>query len=370
MNIRIATALGKEVSALTVPKDRILSPVPVPDWWISEVGMIERELQDRVTAGERKQLSESPGGRPVYAVYYGTPEPEWQGTANFNSALGAKNPDAYYKRSKRVRPVLCIIGGIHGHEVEGMVSALSVIRILEEGLDLSGVPQPELAAKLKSLRVIVVPLANPDGRARVPYLGWSGIPQDEMTRWGQGTRKNGDLYRWQPCKEVHPMKGDVGLLGGYFDDNGVNMMHDDWADPMSETTRSLMRLVAAEGPDCLINLHSYSSPPGVLPVAYIPEEQKRRINAFAIRLNRRISERGHAYAKLPDELNLKASPDEISQPALNLQSMFYHLGADLPILFESPHGVVSPTAAPFAYEAILDVHHQLFEQAADELLRI
>lgn len=352
---------------MTVPQQAISSPVPAPDWWKTDTVSIEREIATRIVAGEASQLSVSPGGRPVYAVHYGAAEPEWRGTANFNSALGANNPEAYYRRSKRERPVLCIIGGIHGHEVEGVAGALSVIRLLESGADLAGRPRPELAAKLRRLRVVVVPLANPDGRARVPYQGWSGMPQDEMTRWGQGTRRNGELYRWQPCKEVHPMTGDVGLLGAYFDDNGVNMMHDDWAEPMSETTLALLRLAAAEGPDCLINLHSYSSPPGVLPTTYVPAVQQRRIDAFAARLYERLAALGHRHARLPSETTGVLS-DRNGLPPLTLQSLFYHVGADLPILFESPHGVVSPTAAPFGYEAILDVHHQLFELVADELL--
>jgi hypothetical protein len=351
---------------MTISQHLMTSSVPIPDWWITDVDSIERELTERVAVGESTRLSVSPGGRHVYAAYYGMAEPEWKGTANFNSALGAKNPDAYYSRNNRTRPVLCIIGGIHGHEIEGMASALSVIRILESGLDLAGNPQPELATKLSRLRVIVIPLANPDGRARVPYRGWSGIPQDEMTRWGQGTRSNGELYRWQPCKAVHPMKGDVGILGGYFDDNGVNMMHDDWAEPMSETTKALLRLVAAEGPDCLINLHSYSSAPGVLPTAYVPDSQQRRIDAFASKLYARLADRGHSHGKQPADL-IGVGLASAEAP-LNLQSLLYHIGADLPILFESPHGVVSPTAAPFGYEAILDVHHQLFELAAEELL--
>lgn len=352
---------------MTASQQLLTSAIPVPDWWISEGDAIERELKEKVAAGIASQLSVSPGGRPVYAAYYGEAEPQWRGTANFNSALGAKDPDAYYKRSRRVKPVLCIVGGIHGHEVEGMVGALSVIRLLESGVDLAGKPQPELAALLRRLRVIVIPLANPDGRARVPYRGFCGLPQDEMTRWGQGTRRNGEPYRWQPCKAVHPMTGDVGILGGYFDDNGVNMMHDDWASPMSATTGALLRLVAAEGPDCLINLHSYSSAPGVLPTVYVPGALQQRIDEFAAKLYERLAARGHSHARLPSELTGVLS-EKNGYPPFNLHSLFYHVGADLPILFECPHGVVSPTAASFDYEAILDVHLQLFGLAAEELL--
>lgn len=352
---------------MTAPPQLFTSSTPVPPWWQSEASAIQLELEQCVSTGHVRTLSISPGGHPVHAVCYGEPEPEHKGTANFNSALGAGDPEAYYRRSSRRKPVLLIIGGIHGHEVEGIVSALSVIRLLETGVDLAGQPQANLLDKLRGLRVIVIPLANPDGRERVPYRGWSGIPQEEMTRWGQGTRSNGELYRWQPCKAVHPMKGDVGILGAYFDNNGVNMMHDDWAEPMSATTRALLKLTAEEAPDCLINLHSYSSAPGVLPTTFVPRCIEERIDAFTAVLYERLDARGHSHAQLPSTLSGVLSSNN-ARPPLTLQSMLHHVGAELPVLFESPHGVVSPTAAPFGYEAILDVHHLLFETAADVLL--
>jgi hypothetical protein len=98
----------------------------------------------------------------------------------------------------------------------------------------------------------------------------------------------------------------------------------------------------------------------------VPDSRRRRIEAFAAKLYERLAARGHSHAKRPDEL-IGVGLASAEAP-LNLQSLLFHVGADLPILFESPHGVIGPSAAAFDYEAILDVHHQLFEVAAEELL--
>ena len=300
-------------------------------------------------------LSHSPAGHPVYGVIYGNAEPDLKGTANFNSALGARDKDAYVRRAERQHPVLCIIAGIHGQEVEGMVAALSLIEILERGYDLRGNLQSELVQVLKNWRVIIIPLANPDGRLRCPYNGWVGLPQEEMTKWGQGTRQNGELYRWAPSKAIHPMRGDVGILGAYFDDKGVNMMHDNWAAPMSDTTTALLKLVANEGPDFLLNLHSYSFPPGILPVHYTPLSHQEKVHVIAKRYIERIHQLGYRAAKPPAINNLENAD---TTPAFNLQSMFFHVGSDVNILFESPHGN-NPNSPDFSYEDILEIHHEL-----------
>ncbi|MCD4700180.1 MAG: hypothetical protein K8R91_06385, partial [Phycisphaerae bacterium] len=92
-------------------------------------------LKKEVHAGKVEELSKSPGGRIVWSATYGDAEPELRGTANWNSALGARKPEAYYRRGPgvRKRPVLVIQAGTHGAEPEGTIGALSAISILETG---------------------------------------------------------------------------------------------------------------------------------------------------------------------------------------------------------------------------------------------
>lgn len=352
---------------MDLSKEVIQSEIAVPEWWCSDADQINDEFARSVKRGKVSNLAISPGNRPIQQVCYGDPEPDCKGTANLNSAVGSGNKNAYVDRTARNRPVMVVLAGIHGHEVEGIVSAMSLIRIMETGADLLGQDQVELADKLNQLRLVIVPLCNPDGRARVPYRGWVGLPQDEMTRWGQGTRKNGELYRWQPSKAVHPMVGDVGLLGAYFDDHGINMMHDDWADPMSMTTKAVLQLVATEGPDCLINLHSYSFAPGILATAYTSLEHEQRLHSFCEKYYARLSNLGLRHNTFPHRMFGPLADPKRRSPSFNLQSMLYHVGTDFSILYESPHGVTS-ASADFGYKEILEVHHQLFDLAADEVL--
>jgi len=69
---------------------------------------------------------------------------------------------------------------------------------------------------------------------------------------------------------------------------------------------------------------------------------------------------------------LMAHPDDDNSKrraiptAFNLQSMFYHVGSSLNILYESTHGI--PPAPDYDHADILLAHHVLFELAADNLL--
>jgi hypothetical protein len=350
------------------PFDNLLhSNVPVPAWWTSRLDLIYDFLDAEVDPEQVRTLAVSPGGRAVRAAFYGEAEPHLRGRANYNSALGAQDPNAYCRRGERKHPVLMILAGVHGAEVEGMIAALSAISILETGIDQAGHEQPDLAGKLRRLRLIIIPVANPDGRARVPYDGWVGLPTAEMHRVGQGTRCDGTSYGWPGCKAVHPMTGDVGGLGGYFDDAGVNLMHDEWAAPMSDTTRALLRLVHEEAPDMVLNCHSHESPPAVLYTPYVPQATKESIAAFASLFYANLDAVGLAHhTSLPDPR--VDGPAGQVPPSFNLTSMLYHGGTALPMTFESPHGLANGPVA-FTYEQILQVYHVLLATAADRLLK-
>jgi hypothetical protein len=188
-----------------------------------------------------------------------------------------------------------------------------------------------------------------------------------MTLYGQGTRKNGELYGWQGSKEVHPMQGDVCFLGAYFNDDGVNMMHDEWSSPMSETTKALLTIARKEGPDMLLNLHSSMHDPHFFPTPYIPVSVKMRLDNFAKRFFNVIE--GYGYSHGACSLNLEDGPAGITPPAFNLSSMLYHTGVDMSLVFESPHGVMDNTNY-YGYTDILRIHHTLFETAADYLTEL
>ena len=65
---------------------------------------------------EKKIIALTPGGRPVYAMAYGEKN-RVRGEANYSSALGAGNP-SYFADPATKRPVLLLIGAVHGQETE------------------------------------------------------------------------------------------------------------------------------------------------------------------------------------------------------------------------------------------------------------
>ena len=162
------------------------------------------------------------------------------------------------------------------------------------------------------------------------------------------------------------MRGDVGGLGAYFDDAGVNLMHDEWFDPMSAATRALLRLARREAPDLLLNLHSCAGPPHPQQTDYVPMEIKQRVRELADRCYKKMDD-----AAIPRHGPPAVQPDQWRQsapPPLNLTSALYHAGTELPITFESTHGVESPqTPEGVSYDALLQTHHLLFQAAAGEL---
>ena len=340
------------------------TPRPAPPWWTSRVDQIDAVLDSQVRRGEVVAVGRTSGGRVVRAVIWGEAEPPLRGPVNFNSALGARDEAHFVRRADRQRPVLLVLAGAHGQEVEGMVGSLSLISIMETGCDLTGAPQPQLRQACDRLRLIVIPLANPDGRARVPYEGLVGLTGAEMSRVGQGTHADGSNWGYPACKSIHPMAGDIGGLGGYFDDGGINLMHDEWFAPMSPLTSPLLAMVGREAPDILLNLHSHGDPPAILHLSYVPKQVQQRVHDFAQTLNRNYEAAGLACKDAPPVEH--DGPEGIVPPAFNLTSACYHAGAALPVTFESPHGL-SDGRVPFDYDDILRACHVLFQTAADAL---
>ncbi len=341
----------------------------VPQWWRTQEEDIQKYIDNNILLGSVKLLSISPGKRRVRAMYYGNADPELRGTANFNSALGSGKPEMYFRRGRgiRKRPVLVILAGVHGQEMEGMLAALSIINIMESGMDIEGKEQPQLHEKLKKLRLIVIPLANPDGRARVPHDGWVGLSSEEMTKYGQGTRKNGELYRWRGSMGVHPMQGDVGILGGYFDDAGVNLMHDEWYSPMSTTTKALLELVGEEGPDMLLNLHSCEHDPGICPERYIPVSAKVTLSHLVDKIAGAFHKAGLPYSENQESMLGEDGPVGEIPPSFNLNSMFFHAGSNLCLTFESPHGIIE-NKNRYRYSDLLAINQLLISTVCDYLV--
>jgi len=332
----------------------------LPDFWRGRVQDVQ-EIVERVSKGKVEIIARSPGGRNIYLVSYGERD-DFASQANYNSACGARNPGYYARKTDRTKPVIFFLGPVHGQEVEGIVGLVNLIHIAETGSDLRGRSWENLSDNLSKCRVLIMPCGNPDGRARCPLDSFVGISAKTMAHYGQGSSKDGTDYGWPGAKQRHPMKDDVGFLGAYFNDDGINMMHDEFFNPMAEETRAIMKVAQEEAPDYIPVLHSHGSAPAVLQAAYVPHYIKLKIQKFANQLADRYESAGLPNHKLsdPGEDGMKLPP-----PSFNLTSALHHVCGGMSLTFECSHGLKEPDYPQFSHDQILDIQLILY----DELLR-
>lgn len=342
----------------------------IPEFFKSKLSEIQNEVEN-VKLGDVKTIATSPGGLPVYAVFYGAKE-NFHSQANYNSAVAARNTDFYAKKDSTTKPVIFFVGPVHGHEVEGMAGLINLIHIAETGKDYRGKDWSSLKNKIEQCRTIIIPCGNPDGRKRCPYNSFIGIPTTIMTKYGQGTHKNGTSWGWPLAKSLHPMKDDVGILGAYFNDDGINIMQDEYFKPMAKETEAILEIARNEAPDITVSLHSHENKPVILQPAYVPMYMKKQVHNLALRVNQRYKNADLAY--FPDDWFWTPTPDdEVFPPktTFNLISALHHISGTMDFTFECSHGCISdnsPTAI-VNYDDILDIQLILYDEMFDNVLK-
>ena len=263
----------------------------IPRFWVGDLTGLSTRLK-KLAEGEVRVIATSPGGRPIHLVTYGQKEDVGH-KANFNSAVGAREVAAYMDKTERQKPVILFIGPVHGAEVEGLTGLVNFIHIMETGEDLRGRPQVPLRALGKRCRLLIIPDGNPDGIARFEPRSLCGMEGIDLRFWGQGTWSDDSFCGWPQSKRQHPMAGDnIGFLGCYFNDRGVNPMHDEFFDPMGPEAPAILKVAAREGPDLAVSLHSHENKPAVLRPAYVTEEVQQDIRLLAERCYGLLAERG------------------------------------------------------------------------------
>ncbi len=342
----------------------------IPAFYKGTLVDLDTELRN-VQKGEKRVIAISPGGLPVYAVYYGEKQ-DFRSLANYNSAVAAQNPSYFAQKDSSTRPVVYFLGPVHGQEAEGIVGLVNLIHIAETGKDHRGREWASLKSKLDQCRLIIVPCGNPDGRRRCPYDSFVGLPTEIMTKYGQGTRIDGTSWGWPGAKSLHPMKGDVGILGAYFNDRGINMMHDNFFSPMADETKALLEIARAEAPDMTVSLHSHENKPRILQANYVPWFMKQRIDELIRQLNQRYQREGIPYYP-SDWLGSPAVEDKEFPPrsSYNLISALHHISGTMAFTFECSHGSVSDRfgEAMVSYDEILDIELILYDEMLDYLLK-
>lgn len=203
-------------------------------------------------------MGTSAGGRPLRAVVYGSPRRD-RGTSTFSGSLGFRDVKAY-RGPDHDKKVYMGIAGVHGGEFEGMIGMVNLISVLETGKDLRGREWPEIIEIAGQLdRIVLIPMMNPDGRARIPlrmesYWDTNHIVHEYLNTGGN---PDGTLIGWPQVKEFIPLDfGKPVFPGGYPNDAGVNIQHDDFLGKRQPETQALFDLADRERPDLIINMHT------------------------------------------------------------------------------------------------------------------
>ena len=345
------------------------NPGHLPEFYGSTLSDIEEEV-NHIEKGEVKVLATSPGGYPVYAVCYGEKD-NFHSQANYNSAVAARDPLSYAKKDSSHKPVVFFLGPVHGQEVEGIVGLINLIHVAETGRDHRGQEWTSLKSKIEQCRIVIVPCGNPDGRKRCPYDSFVGLPVEIMTKYGQGTRADGSSWGWPQAKSLHPMQGNVGILGAYFNDEGINVMHDDFFAPMASETEAVLEIARSEAPDMTVSLHSHHQKPRILPANYVPWFMKMRIDSLTRKVNQRYLNVG--LPSIPDDwISLPGVEDEIYPPStsFNLISALHHISGTMAFTFECSHGTITESEPEplVSHSDILDIQLNLYEVMLDYIL--
>ncbi len=248
-------------------KENLFEPLVIdylesrPSWWRVRPAEI-MEICRQTSKGTSRIITETPGGFPVYAVFYGDFSDRKPQT-NWSAGSSSGHPELFTGENKPQTFLWC--SGIHGAEAESVAAAVNLIQLLETSTDFLGRRHPRLVELLKNYRLIIVPCANMDGRSISPDHLRKAAYRD-FRHASQGSWLDGSLIGWLGSKEHFPLPLDkVAYPGGYPNSQGYNIMHD--ASPGNIRTaeaRAILNLVEKYAVDFMLNAHSCENEPVLL----------------------------------------------------------------------------------------------------------
>jgi len=327
-----------------------------PDWWPSDLESAEALLR-RLPQVKVREIGRSAGGRPILAAEWGEKEPLETTANSLASAFAAAGtrpdplnlfPPAFYGRQRRTRQVLVIQGALHGMEIDGTVAALNLLHILHTGTDLRGKPWDRLRAEAAKLRICVIPFLNADGRARSPFHHFVGASNELCQFVHMGTWKDGRPIVYPDHKAIWPLPlAEVGFLGAYFNDRGVNLQYDSCVPHRQPETTAWMQYYLDERPDCVLICHSNAGSLMGNPDTFLPVPFQHQQSRVAGLVRQYIFDHGQragrtTYAQLPD----------FGTPNFNQHCGVYHTCGALPLMCEFPCGL---PGRPYTMDECLDI---------------
>lgn len=306
-----------------------------PIYWHSSVEQVNEDIK-KITKGKVTELLPSAGKRPIYMIEYGErtiPESK----ATLSSACGAHDVRCYADKTQDgYVPTVFISACIHGGEFEGTVAMMNLISLLENGVDLAGNKNDRLLELASKLHLVLIPMSNPDGRSRIPFDNFVGHTFKDLRYYDQGTWKNGELCGWPDCKKIHPIKDYCDFLGGYFNDDGVNMIHDDFFINPANETKNIIQVARDTAPDFCLYLHGGGNTVNTFfPDYYMTDDVKRQIFEIGA-----IAEKEYAKEGLVFKSDINVSnPSECYLPPFTIECAVFNVCGEPSVTFESNQGL-------------------------------
>ncbi|HYC69847.1 MAG TPA: M14 family zinc carboxypeptidase [Opitutaceae bacterium] len=321
-----------------IAAEYLLEREDIPGFWISDVEGVHRFLREKVKKGKVETIGHTAGGRPILAVAYGTPR-QGRGTSTFSGSLGFFDVRAYLGPDAG-KKVFIALGAVHGGEFEGIVGIVNLIAVLETGRDLRGREWPELTAAAGRLdRIVLVPIVNVDGRARIPVRmePFAGTDKRFHEYYNTGCWADGKHIGWPMVKEFIPLDfARTQFPGGYPNDAGVNIQHDDFLGARQPETQALLDLVAREKPDLMFNMHTGAPPQNYYVRVHRPPVEQKLAPVFDGLYRTVHTALAHAGLQETRDPEIEATPPTRPNGPMNLETaMNLHCGV-LPVLIEAP----------------------------------
>ncbi len=290
-------------------RPRRLPPrISTPDFWPATFDRFD-EILASASHCQVEHIGTSAGGRAIHGVTY---------------------------RGRSGAPMVGLVGGMHGHEPQGPATCFNVISVLGYGRDLKGTAWPGI---VDDLSFAIVPVLNPDARARMPN-SFVGLATQDILHYDAGMTHDG---RRNDAVDDDVDPSEMMILGGWYNDTGDHVNRETDPDNISAPeVAATMQFMANHRPDVVLELHAHAGAPMLIrPDAGLPEEARKRQEALCDHILAAA-----AREEIPFRQDVPVS-DRLST------CLYHHFADSVPLLYESPQGVLDSEAA-WSHEEIID----------------
>jgi hypothetical protein len=233
---------------------------------------------------------------------------------------------------------------------------MNLIAILETGKDLTGKEYPVITESAEKMNFIILPCANPDGRARMPLTCMAGLDNHSFRYLAQGTWKDGSLCDFPACMTVHPIVEKVDFLGTYFNDDGININNDFYFTNPAAETKAILQTAENYAPDITIHFHGGGNTvPHFAPTGFLFQQVKEKIAEFQRFEVNHFKHEG-----------LSLSIDRREPASFDLTAAIVHVCGEPALLFESNQNLdhldeKQPWLVKYSFDEIYRHHLVLLE---------